>query len=228
MIKYFDNFPSLKKEYFDKLEIYFNLLVEYNEKFNLTSIVSKEEVYIKHFVDSLKITELLNFNDFKTFLDIGTGAGLPGVVIAIFFPNLKVTLIESNSKKCLFLEIISKKLELNNVIIINKRAEEFIKENRNSYDIVTARAVGSLPLLLEIAVPFVKLSHYYIAMRGKTYEDDLKEAENAIKELKIKLVNTKTFDLPENSGSRANMLFIKNKNIDKYPREYKLILNKHL
>ena len=136
-------------------ETYKNLLQEYNQKFNLTSITEEEAIYLKHFYDSLCITKAI---------DIGTGAGFPGIPIAIIFNNIKITLVESNAKKCGFLNIIREKLNLNNVEIINERAEDYTKNNREKFDIVTSRAVAHLSILAELEIPALKTNGYFLPL----------------------------------------------------------------
>lgn len=154
----------LNDEMIDKLDKYADLLKEWNEKMNLTAIVEKEEVIEKHFFDSLL---LLNYVDkCETLADIGTGAGFPGMVIAIAKPEIKVTLIEPTGKRCTFLETIKKELSLDNVEIINQRAEECVSIYREMYDVVTARAVANLQILAELCIPFVKINGKFISMKG--------------------------------------------------------------
>ena len=156
----------------DKLEKYYEILKEENSKYNLTRIIEKEDVYLKHFYDSLTITKIVNLDN-QSICDLGSGAGFPGLVLAITFPNTKITLIESNSKKCNFLNIVKDKLELSNVTIINTRVEEYSKINRELYDIVTARAVAPLKHLLEYGIPLIKINGYFIAMKSNTKEEEI-------------------------------------------------------
>ena len=126
---------KINEKILKNLDEYFNLLNEWNKKFNLTRIVEEKEVYLKHFYDSLAIQKSVNMYDFSSLIDVGTGAGFPGMVLAIFFSNLKVTLLEANTKKCLFLQKVKEKLNLDNVEIINERSEKYAKTNREKYDI---------------------------------------------------------------------------------------------
>ena len=132
----------------DQLEQYYQLLVEENKKYNLTAITDKESVYLKHFYDSLTLSKAINLNE-QHLCDIGTGAGFPGLVLKIVFPNLKVTLVDATLKKCHFLEMVITKLNLKNIEVINARAEEYSKTTREKFDIVTSRAVAPLKHLLE-------------------------------------------------------------------------------
>ena len=143
---------KINEKILKNLDEYFNLLNEWNKKFNLTRIVEEKEVYLKHFYDSLTIQKSVNMYDFSSLVDVGTGAGFPGMVLAIFFSNLKVTLLEANTKKCLFLQKVKEKLNLDNVEIINERSEKYAKTNREKYDIATCRAVSHLTVISEIII----------------------------------------------------------------------------
>lgn len=131
-----------------KLKKYYEILIEKNKVMNLTAITEIDEVYLKHFYDSLTISKIIDLNLYETFCDIGTGAGFPGIVIKIFYPHLKVTLIESMTKRVEFLKYVIKELELKDIEVINARAEEYAKTNRELFDIVTARAVANINILL--------------------------------------------------------------------------------
>ena len=149
----------------EKLEEYSNYLIEYNEHTNLTSIKEKKDIYLKHFYDSIIISKYYEFKDQKV-LDIGTGAGFPGMILKIFFPNLKVTLLDSNNKKIRFLTELCNKLGIEDIELICERAEEYCKKNREIFDIVTSRAVSNLTTLSEISIPFVKKDGYFIPLKG--------------------------------------------------------------
>ena len=131
------------------LETYYDLLVEWNEKINLTAITEREEVYLKHFYDSLTLVKVVNLKEIESFCDIGTGAGFPGIVIKIFYPHIKLTLVDALNKRINFLDIVVKTLKLENVTLVHARAEEYALKNREKFDIVTARAVAPLNILLE-------------------------------------------------------------------------------
>ena len=200
------------------LERYYELLIEWNEKINLTAITDKKDVYLKHFYDSLTICKVIDLNAEDSFCDIGTGAGFPGVVIKIFFPHLKMTLIDSLNKRIKFLRFVCKELGLDSITLVHGRAEEFARENRDSFDVVTARAVSSFNVLLEYSMPIVKNGKYFIAMRGV---DDSETGINALKVLNSKIVKKECFNLPHENSSRSVILVKKGKDIDlKYPRKF--------
>ena len=211
----------------NQLEQYYQLLVEENKKYNLTSITDKESVYLKHFYDSLTLSKIINLDN-QSLCDIGTGAGFPGMVLKIVFPNLHVTLVDATEKKCNFLKLVINKLNLKNIEVINARAEEYSKTNREKYDIVTSRAVAPLKHLLEYSIPLVKVNGTYIAMKG----DITKELERITNyETKLKLHEQKilTFTLPIEESTRTLISYIKyDKTNPIYPRRYNEIKKKEI
>ena len=209
------------------LERYFELLVEWNLKMNLTGITKKEDVYLKHFYDSLTLFKAIDLNKVETLCDIGTGAGFPGLVIKIVFPNIKVTLVDSLNKRINFLNEVIKDLNLKNIETISTRVEEYGVKNREIYDVVVARAVASLPVLLEYAIPLVKVDGYFIAM--KSSKDELNDLKDIYKKLNIELDNTITFLLPFENSNRALIKFKKISITNKvFPRKYVEIKKKPL
>lgn len=215
-------------EMLEKLDIYCNFLLEYNKHTNLTAIKEENDIYLKHFYDSLTLTKVIDLNEYNTLLDIGSGAGFPGMVLKIFFPKLKVYLVDSNNKKCKFLLELKEKLNVDNLIVINNRIENLYNEFLNSIDIVTARAVTNLPVLTELAIPLVKANKYFIAMKGNA-EEELENSMYAIKQLNCSIDNVITFDLYNNSGVRTLISIKKNKNTElKNIRPYDKIIKKPL
>ena len=215
-------------EMLEKLDIYCNFLLEYNKHTNLTAIKEENDIYLKHFYDSLTLTKVIDLNEYNTLLDIGSGAGFPGMVLKIFFPHLKVYLVDSNNKKCKFLLELKEKLNVDNLIVINNRIENLYTEFINSIDIVTARAVTNLPVLTELAIPLVKANKYFIAMKGNA-EEELENSIYAIKQLNCSIDNIITFDLYNNSGVRTLISIKKNKNTElKNIRTYDKIIKKPL
>ena len=202
-----------------QLEDYYNLLIEENNKYNLTNITELEQVYLKHFYDSLTITKIIDLNN-QSLCDIGTGAGFPGLVLKIIFPKLDVTLVESTEKKCKFLKLVIDKLKLEKVNIINERAEIYAKEVREYYDIVTSRAVAPLKHLLEYSIPLVKVNGSYIAMKGNI-EKEIENIEIYYKKLHIEKIKEINFKLPIENSNRTLLLYKKEKITEtKYPRKY--------
>ena len=210
-----------------QLDAYYQLLVTENKKYNLTSITEEEQVYLKHFYDSITLAKIISLDN-QELCDIGTGAGFPGLVLKIVFPNLKVTLVDATKKKCNFLELVISRLGLKNIEVLNERAEEYSKKVREKYDIVTSRAVAPLKHLLEYSIPLVKVNGNYIAMKSNIQEEII-GIENYEQKLKIKEEQKIIFQLPIENSTRT---LVKYKKIEvtnqKYPRRYNEIKNKSL
>lgn len=212
----------------EKLEKYYELLIKWNEKMNLTGITKKEEVYLKHFYDSSTFVKAINLKENLSLCDIGTGAGFPGIVLKILFPNLNITLVDSLGKRILFLKEVKEKLQLENMIIIEARAEEYAKKVREKYDIVTSRAVANLHILIEYSIPLVKKNGYFIPMKGNA-DEELQNIEKTVEKLNTKYIEKIEFDLPYNQGKRMLPIFQKlDKTPLKYPRKYSDIKKKPL
>lgn len=216
---------EIDDEKLDKLNKYYELLIEWNEKINLTGITKKEDVYLKHFYDSLTLFKIINLNKVDTLCDIGTGAGLPGIVLKIVFPNINITLVDSLNKRINFLNEVISKLDLKGINTICSRIEEYGIDNRNIYDIVVARAVASLPILLEYSIPLLKVNGSFIAMKGNN--DELNNLNTIYDKLNIKLGNIINFKLPFEFSNRSLIEFIKiGETNRKYPRKFVDIKNK--
>ncbi len=218
---------SLTEKQLIQLKKYYELLVEYNKVMNLTGITELEDVYLKHFYDSLTIIKSINLNNVKTLCDIGTGAGFPGMVLKIVFPNLEITLLDSLNKRINFLDIVKKELGLDKLVLVHARAEEYARINRNKFDITTSRAVSHLSNLLEFAIPMTKENGYFIALKGNI-DEELNEAQNAIKLLNVELIDKVEFKLPIEESNRTIIKFKKNKDNKKYPRKYSEIKKNRL
>ena len=219
---------DVTEEQLEKLEIYCNFLLEYNTHTNLTAIKNREEVYLKHFYDSLTLIKSIDLTSIENLLDIGTGAGFPGMVLKIFFPNLQIYLVDSNNKKTKFLNELKNKLNVDKVEVINNRIENITSRFINSIDVVTARAVTNLPVLVELALPLVKVNKYFIAMKGNAQEE-LENSEYAITYLGGKIEDVKEFDLPHDAGKRTliSIKKIKKSELNKL-RPYEKIVKKPL
>lgn len=212
----------------EQLEEYYNLLVEWNEKINLTRITLKDDVYLKHFYDSATIVKVIDLNKIDNFCDFGTGAGFPGIVIKILFPSLNVTLVDSLNKRINFLNIVIEKLRLEKIVAIHSRIEDFARTHREKFDLVTARAVASLPVLLEYATGIIKKDKYFVAMKA-SIDEELEQSINAQKILKIKLIDKNSFLLPKENSVRNILLFQKQERTNlKYPRNPSEIKKKPL
>lgn len=213
-------------EEISKLEKYADLLKEWNEKINLTAITEKEQVFLKHFYDSLTLVKIINLDKVDNLCDLGTGAGFPGIVLKIFFPQLKLTLVDALNKRINFLDVVVKELFLENVTLVHARAEEYGKGHRECFDVVTARALSSFPILLEYSASLLKVHGHLIAMRGL---DDSSDGIDALKLLNLKINNVLEFKLPFEESNRTLVDVIKvDKTPQKYPRRYAEIKKKTL
>lgn len=219
-----ENNIELSDKQLTQFEQYRKLLQEYNKKINLTAIIETDEIYIKHFYDSL----IPSFHhEIKgSLLDVGAGAGFPSLPLKIVYPDLDITILEPITKRTNFLEVVTKNLGLN-VKIINKRAEDYIKDTSIKYDFVTARAVANMQILSELCIPFVKVDGYFIAMKGSRYQEELDLSKNALIQLKSNLTNVYEDTL---DGAVRATIFIrkKAKTPSKYPRNYSQIKQKPL
>jgi 16S rRNA (guanine527-N7)-methyltransferase len=217
---------GLTDEMVIKLRKYSSLLQEWNQKFNLTAITEESEIVEKHFFDCLIPAKGLNLTS-KTLADLGSGAGFPGLVWAIAFPTCQVTLVEATGKKCVFLETVAKECGLPNVKVLNKRCEEL--NERERFDIVTARALAPMGTLLEIGAPLVKVGGLFIAMKGSKGEEEFNKTGKEAQKLGLTFKELKKEDLPNGVGTRQNFFFLKtSKTPTCYPRPWATILKKPL
>ena len=210
---------SLDQNQLNKLEKFYNLLIAWNEKMNLTRITNKEDVYLKHFYDSLTLMKVINLNQEYSLCDVGTGAGFPGVVLKIVFPNLKIILIDSLQKRINYLNTIIHELGLSNIEAIHTRAEDYAKINREKFDIVTARAVANLKVLSELCIPMVKEKGHFIAMKANI-EEELENSKDILNKLDSHIEKIETFSLPVENSIRNIILIQKEKKTNPiYPRK---------
>lgn len=211
-----------------QLETYYEMLVEWNSFMNLTGITEKKQVYLKHYYDSLTICKAVDLNKEATLCDIGTGAGFPGLVLKICFPHLKVVLVDSLQKRIAFLNTVIEKLGLTEIETIHERAEEYSKKVREKYDIVTARAVSNINILIEYCLPLIKPNKYFIAMKGNITEE-IKNLPKALNKIKGDIVSITEFNLPIEESIRNIIVITKKDKTDiYYPRKYLEIKNKPL
>jgi 16S rRNA (guanine527-N7)-methyltransferase len=214
---------NLTEDQLNKLEIYYNFLIEYNKNVNLTRIVDKDEVYLKHFYDSLTLIKAIDLNKELSLCDVGTGAGFPGMVLAIVFPTLSVTLVDALQKRITFLDLIINKIGLKNVKTVHSRIEDYAKDNRECFDIVTSRAVANLRVLSEISIPLVKVNGYFIPMKANI-DNEIEESKDILNKLDSIIENVIEFELPIENSKRTLIVIKKNKiTNNKYPRRYDLI-----
>lgn len=211
-----------------KFSLYYDFLVQENQKYNLTSITEKEEAYIKHFYDSVQLEKAIDLYTIDSICDVGSGAGFPSIPLKILYPHLHITIIEPTLKRCNFLNKLVEMLELDNVEIINDRAEN-MSNLREKFDIVCARAVASMPILLELCIPLVKKNGKFLALKGSTFHDEMIKSSNAIKVLDITVNKIFEYDLMNNYGRHSIIVFEKQEKTNmKYPRKYNIIKNKPL
>lgn len=197
------------------------MTVEWNEKMNLTSITDEHDVYLKHFYDSIAPSFYFDFNQPISICDVGAGAGFPSIPLKIMFPQLKVTIVDSLNKRIQFLNYLASELQLQDVSFIHDRAETFGKGvYRESYDVVTARAVARLSVLSELCLPLVKKGGQFVALKSSKGEEELEEAKFAISVLGGNVTETHTFELPEDAGERQMFIIDKKRQTPKkYPRK---------
>jgi 16S rRNA (guanine527-N7)-methyltransferase len=204
----------------DAFEVYQRELVAWNERVNLTAITAHDEIIVKHFLDSLSVAPILQSESTHSLIDIGSGAGFPGVPLKIVFPSLRVTLLEATGKKVDFLKHIITQLALSDARAIHGRAEELSRDAayREQYDAAVARAVAELPTLVEYALPFVRVGCVFIAQKGVEVDEEMQRAERAIKELGGRLREVVPVQLP---GMERRHLIVVEKvaaTPDRYPR----------
>lgn len=219
---------DLTEEQMQNIFDFCSFLLSENEKTNLTAIKKLEEVYLKHIYDSLTLTKAINLNDINRVLDIGSGAGFPGIILKFIYPHLEILLLDSNNKKCEFLNKTIKKFNLKNIEVVNKRAEDFITNNREKFDLVTARAVANLRILTELSLPYVKVNGLFIAMKSHITEE-LLDTKETIEILNSEIKEIVEFKLPIENSTRNLVVIEKKDTISSiYPRTYDKIIKNPL
>ena len=219
---------KINNQQINQLDKYYKLLIEWNKVMNLTGITEKEAVYLKHFYDSLTILKVIDLNTVENLCDVGTGAGFPGIVLKILFPNLKITLIDSLNKRINFLNNVISELNLNNIATIHCRIEEYGLQNREKFNAVVARAVAQLNVLLEYCLPITKVNGYFIAMKG-TCNEEIENSKNALTKLKSHIETCEIFNLPIENSKRTIIKIQKDAITDKkFPRKYNEIKKRPL
>lgn len=207
---------------------YYEILVEWNEKMNLTAITDKESVYLKHFYDSLTIAFDFDFSNQK-IVDVGAGAGFPSIPLKIVYPNLDVTIVDSLTKRITFLKALFAQLGLTKVNAISARGEDYAKDHREDADVVMARAVARLNVLDELCLPLVKVGGHFLALKGRQVQEEITEARQGIKKLGGNIEQVSEFTLADHEDLRGNIVIKKiAKTPAKYPRQYGQIKKKPL
>lgn len=213
---------QINEEQLKQFNEYYKLLIEWNEKMNLTAITEKKEVFLKHFYDSISASFYFDMDRPLNIVDVGAGAGFPSIPLKICFPKLKVTIVDSLNKRITFLNTLADNLSLKDVSFYHSRAEDFArdKEHREQYDLAIARAVARLPVLTELCLPLVKNKGSFIAMKGASAKEELAEASKAISLLGGQLIESHSFQLPNDEGERSIIIIDKKKvSPKKYPRK---------
>ena len=205
-----------------------DIILEYNKVMDLTANTTKEEILEKNFFDSIMSLDKFDYNN-KSLIDVGSGAGFPGILYAIINPKLNVTLLEPMQKRVSFLNIVKERLKLDNINIICARAEDYAKFGREKYDFASARGVAKLNILLELIIPLLKINGIFIALKGKQALQEEQLALNALDILKVKRIKLCEFSLPTNKETRINLYYQKQEvTNNKYPRNYANIKKKPL
>lgn len=205
-----------------QFDLYYELLIEWNRIMNLTGITDYDEVNLKHFTDSLTISRIIDMAQINTLIDVGTGAGFPGIPIKIAFPHIKVYLLDSLNKRIKFLNEVIKKLGLKNIYAFHGRAEDFAKDRqyREKFDVCVSRAVANLSTLSEYCIPFVKTGGYFVSYKGGDSDEEVVRSENAITLLGGEIENTDRFFLPDTDMGRTLIKIRKRKSTpNRYPRK---------
>jgi 16S rRNA (guanine527-N7)-methyltransferase len=213
---------ELSDKQWGQLDQYFTILVEWNEKMNLTAITEREQVYVKHFYDSLSLSFYVDMKKTKNIADIGSGAGFPSIPLKIAFPHLEVTIVDSLNKRITFLRHLVDQLGLDKVTCVHSRAEDAARSKllRDRFDLVTARAVARLNVLNELCLPFAKPDGLFAAMKGSQGEEELSESANSLRELKGKHVSSHSLELPMEDAVRHIIIVRKDGSTPhKYPRK---------
>ncbi|MGL4523248.1 MAG: 16S rRNA (guanine(527)-N(7))-methyltransferase RsmG [Bacilli bacterium] len=213
---------KLSEQQLTQFDTYYKLLVEWNEKMNLTAITDKEEVYLKHFYDSISAAFFFPFQDVKTVCDVGAGAGFPSIPLKIVFPHLEMTIVDSLQKRIGFLQTVADQLGLENMKIYHDRAETFGKnvQFREMHDVVVARAVARLSVLSELCLPLVAVGGHFVGLKGAQAEEEIRIGQRAVEVLGGTIVDTHHFKLPVELADRAIVIVSKKrKTPNKYPRK---------
>lgn len=196
---------EITEDQLNQLDKFYHLMIEWNEKINLTRITEEKEVYLKHFYDSLTLNKVVNLKNTNTLCDVGTGAGFPGIVLKIVFPNLKVTLIDSLLKRVNYLNEIIKELNLNNIVAIHSRGEDY----KGSFEVVTSRAVANIEKLVDYTMHLVAKDGVFVAMKGNIEEELTETVEKKISR-KYQIIKVEKFLLPKENSQRS-LVIIRNK-----------------
>ncbi len=207
---------------------YYQFLIEYNLNVNLTAITEQNDVYYKHFFDSLTAVKFIDFDKVNSICDMGSGAGFPSIPLKIMFPHLEVTIIDSLNKRLKFLDQLMNKLEIGQVNLVHDRIENYAIKHQCEFDLVTVRALGDLSLICEMGLPMTKINGSFIAYKGSNADDEIVKSTDGIQKLGGKIDFVKTFELPYGYGHRTIIKISKIKDIKGFPRSFQLMKKKPL
>lgn len=209
---------ELTEEQLNKLDKFYELLIDWNEKINLTTITNHEDVYLKHFYDSLTLIKEVDLTKDLSICDVGSGAGFPGIVLKICFSNLNIVLIDSLQKRVNYLNEIIQELNLKKIVAVHSRMEEYSRTHEEEFDIITARAVANMNVLLEISVKSLKVKGHLVLMKANC-DEEITNSKRALTELNSDIFNISRFQLPIENSNRTIINIVKNnKTNSKYPR----------
>lgn len=192
---------NLNNNQINQLNEFYKLLKEWNQKINLTRIIEEDEVYLKHFYDSLTATKIVDFNNVEFVLDVGTGAGFPGIILKIFYPHLKLTLVDSLLKRVNYLKLVIEELSLSDINVIHSRIEDLNKVTKTKYDIVISRALAKMPILIMWLTPYISKTGKIICMKANV-EEELKQSQDVLVANHLKISNIMSFHLPYEESIR--------------------------
>lgn len=217
-------FPNVNEQFFAKIEIYKEFLQQYNENVNLTNLCDEQKVYGDYFYESVVPYAHIDFSKIISVLDIGSGSGIPGVVLKLLFNNIALTIIESNNKKVTFLKALCDKLDLNDVKVLYTRAENITNSQRESFDLVTSRAVAPLKPILEISIPYAKINGIILEPKSKNYKNESVGLEKLVSELGGGNIQVKNFESVQ--GIEHNVVIIEKVSLtpNAYPRQWSKII----
>ena len=219
-----NNFDRIPTNFFEQIEIYKDILSVSNQTINLTSFTSEQEIYGNYFYDSLIVYKNINFNQYQSILDIGSGSGIPGLLLKLLYPHVHLTIIEANIKKTEFMKMLVNKLNLQNIFFWNKRAENIKSDEYEKFDIVTSRAVGPLKIIMEISVPYCKVNGLIIQPKSKNYINEQKDFSKLLPSLNIKLTKIENFT-SENNHEHHVFIYKKEKVTNRrFPRKWSIIV----
>lgn len=209
---------ELTTDQLNQLDKFYELLIDWNEKINLTTITNHEDVYLKHFYDSLTLIKEVDLTQDLSICDVGSGAGFPGIVLKICFPNLNIVLIDSLQKRVNYLNEIIQELNLKKIVAVHSRMEEYSRTHQEEFDIITARAVANMNILLEISVKALKVKGHLVLMKANC-DEEITNSKRVLAELNSDIFNISRFQLPIENSNRTIINIVKNnKTNSKYPR----------